>query len=524
VSRQKPGVLYLGGNRLFTSNDRGDTWLASPDLTWNEDRDELPIMGSFPDEATLSRNDGVDDWGTLTTIAESPLDPGILYAGTDDGRVQLSRNGGKTFEALEGNVKGFDPKRAAVSRIVASHASRGRAYVSFDRHQLGDFAPHLFLTEDFGRSFRALDAELPGLGWVNVVLEHPRNTDLLFVGTETGLFMSFDRGGKWLRMSGNFPTVPVDDLVIHPRDNDLVVGTHGRSIYILDDVTALERHGAGGDAIELFDPRRATGFLPWKHESYGAQRPFVGENPELGALITYRLARASESVEVQIADAEGKLVRKLAGPTGSGFQRVAWDLRAEGPKDVPRGRGPLVPPGRYGVALVASSERRESVVEVVLDPRLPIEPLEFEERYRFLQGVNELSARLQEGASRGNAVLTKLDPVKQYLASGENTELTELLESTRTKIEEARKPIALEGSSFRDPSLAIQARNLFGELEGTDVQQGTLHGSTPVQRERLRLLEARAQEVLRGLEDSIRTSLEELNSRLEALGPMRITP
>jgi hypothetical protein len=160
----------------------------------------------------------------------------------------------------------------------------------------------------------------------------------------------------------------------------------------------------------------------------------------------------------------------------------------------------------------------------VLDPRLPIESLEFEERYRFLQKVNEVRARVQEGASRGNAVLSKLDPVKQYVASRENPALAELLDSTRAKIEGARKPLNLEESSFRDPSLAIQARNLFGELEGTDVQQGTLHGSTPVQRERLRLLEARAQEVLRGLEDSIRTSLEELNSRLEALGPMRITP
>jgi photosystem II stability/assembly factor-like uncharacterized protein len=524
VSRQKPGVLYLGGNRLFTSTDRGDTWLASPELTWNEDRDELPIMGSFPDEETLSRNDGVDDWGTLTTIAESPLDAGILYAGTDDGRVQVSRDGGKTFEALEGNVKGFDPKRSTVSRIVASHASKDRAYVSFDRHQLGDFAPYVFVTEDFGRSFRPLDAGLPRLGWVNVILEHPRNPDLLLVGTETGLFVSFDRGLEWLRMGGNFPTVPVDDLVIHPRDNDLVVGTHGRSIYILDDVTALERHRARGDAIELFDVRKSTVFLPWKHESYGAQRQFVGENPEFGALITYHLVQPAEGIEIQIADAEGGLVRKLGGPAGSGFQRVAWDLRAEGPKDVPRGRGPLVPPGRYGVSLVAGSERRESFVEVVLDPRLPIEPREFEERYRFLQGVNELRARLQEGASRGSAVLSKLEPMKQYFASGNDVALFELLESTRTKIEEARKPIALEGSSFRDPSLAVQAGSLFGELEGTDVQQGTLHGPTPVQHERLRLLEARSQEALRGLEDAIRTSLEELNSKLEALGPMRIIP
>jgi hypothetical protein len=183
-----------------------------------------------------------------------------------------------------------------------------------------------------------------------------------------------------------------------------------------------------------------------------------------------------------------------------------------------------VPPGRYQVALVAGSERRESFVEVALDPRLSIEALEFEERYRFLLEVNELSARLEEGASRGRTVLSNLDPVKQYLASGEHPELTGLLESTRAKIEEARKPVALEGSSFRDPSLAAQARSLFGELEGTEVQQGTLHGPTPVQRERLRLLQARSQEALGEIENAIRTSLEELNSKLEALGPMRITP
>jgi len=131
---------------------------------------------------------------------------------------------------------------------------------------------------------------------------------------------------------------------------------------------------------------------------------------------------------------------------------------------------------------------------------------------------------MEEGLARGKTALSKLDPVKQYLASGEHEELTELLESTRAKIEEAIRPIALEGSSFRDPSLAVQARSLFGELEGTEVQQGTLHGPTPVQRERLRILEARAQEALQGAEETIRTSLEELNSKLERLGPMRITP
>ncbi len=522
VSRHRPGALYLGGNRLFFSTDRGDTWLASSDLTWNEDRDELPIMGAFPDDETLSRNDGVDDWGTVTTIGESPLDAAILYAGTDDGRIQLSRDGGKTFESLEKNVEGVDPKRATVSRIAASHASRSRAYVSLDRHQLGDFAPHLFVTEDFGRSFRAIDEGLPRLGWVNVVFEHPRNGDLLFVGTETGLYLSFDRGKEWLRVTGGFPTVPVDDVLIHPRENDLVVGTHGRAIYVLDDVTALERHRSGADAIELFEPRRAVIFLPWKHESYGAQGQFVGENPPFGALITYHLARPTDEVEIRMANADGTLVRTLAGPGGPGFQRVAWDLRAEGPQDVPRGRGPLVPPGRYQVTLLAGSERRESAVEVVLDSRLPIESVELQERYRFLQELNELRGRLQAAASRASAVLSRLDPMREYLAPMKNAALIELLESTRGRIEEARKPVALEGGGFRDPSLAARARSLFGEIDGSDVQQGTLHGPTPVQRERLRLLEASGREALQRMENTVRSSLEELNSKLEAVGPMKV--
>jgi photosystem II stability/assembly factor-like uncharacterized protein len=522
VSRHRPGVLYLGGNRLFTSTDRGDTWTASPDLTWNEDRDELPIMGVFPDETTLSRNDGVDDWGTLSTLAESPLDASVLYAGTDDGRIQLSRDGGRSFTALEGNLEGFDPRRATVSRIVASHASPGRVYMSFDRHQLGDYAPYLFVSEDYGRSFRSIGGGLPRLGWINVVAEHPRNGDLLFVGTETGLYASLDRGGEWQRVTRNFPTVPVDDLVIHPRDNDLVVGTHGRSIYILDDVTALERHDTRSDGLQLFEPRKTTIFLPWKHESYGAQRPFVGENPAYGALITYRVARELDGVEIRIADARGSVVRVLSGPGKPGFQRVAWDLRAESPKDVPRGRGPLVPPGRYGVSLTAGSERRESFVEVALDSRLRIEAAELEDRFRFLQGLNGLRVRLQEGSSRASAVLARLDPVEEYLNSMGNTSLAELVASTRARIEDARKPLSLERSSFRDPTLAAHATRLFSELEGSEVQQGTLHGPTPVQRERFLLLEASGEKALQRMDSEIASSIDELNAKLQAVGPLQI--
>ena len=152
---------------------------------------------------------------------------------------------------------GREEDRATVSRVVASHADAGRAYVSFDRHRLDDFGPYVFTTDDFGESWRAIHANLPQMGWVNVLVEHPRNTDLLFVGTETGLFVSFDRGEDWERLAGNFPTVPVDDLVIHPRDYDLVVGTHGRSIYILDDLTPFEQYTKEVRGSEAAFVRRA---------------------------------------------------------------------------------------------------------------------------------------------------------------------------------------------------------------------------------------------------------------------------
>ena len=215
ISRHDPKTVFFGGNRFFVSSDRGDSWTASSDLTRNEDRDELTIMGLISGEDTLSRHDGVGAWGTITTISESALVAGTVYVGTDDGRIQLTRDGGSSWTSLEGALRGMDPARSKVSRVVASSVELGRAYASFDRHALGDFTPYLFVTESFGDSWKRL--ALPdAIGWVNVVSEHPGNGNLLFVGTETGVFVSFDRGASWSRMTGGFPTVPVDDLVNPP--------------------------------------------------------------------------------------------------------------------------------------------------------------------------------------------------------------------------------------------------------------------------------------------------------------------
>ncbi|HXV60990.1 MAG TPA: hypothetical protein VEK15_09880, partial [Vicinamibacteria bacterium] len=522
ISRHDPGVLFFGGNRLFISRDRGDSWMASPDLTWNEDRDELPIMGAEPNDRTLSRHDGVSDWGTVTTIAESPLDPRLLYVGTDDGRIQQTRDGGETWRSLEANLAPFDSKRTTVSRIVASHSEASRAYVSLDRHQLGDFAPYLFVTEDGGDSWRSIVSDLPERGWINVVVEHPRNGDLLFVGTETGLFVSFDRGGEWMRMTGNFPTVPVDDIVIHPRDNDLVVGTHGRSIYILDDITPLEHHRPRSDSIELFDIRKATLFLPWKHESYLGQRPFIGPNAPFGALITYRLpSDVSETPLIRIKNQAGVELRTLPGTARAGFNRIVWDLRVRAPELV-GDSGPLAPPGGYSVALEVSGERRESSVQVVLDPRLEIPEPELQGRFEFLTEVNALRARLAQAVSKAKELEEELDRVSAVLRGDERADIRTSIEEGLEKLTASSEPLGGGSSSFRNPSLAAQATRLYRELEGNQAQQGTLHGPTEVQRERLRRLTQEAEQKLAEHEAVVTSLVSELNERLREVGPLRI--
>ena len=174
ISPHDPNRIYLGGNRLFTSIDRGETWTRTDDLTRAEDRDALPIMGRVPDETTLSRNDGVSSWGTITTVAESPVAAGVLWVGTDDGLVQVSRDEGQTWTSQAGRFPGLDDSRTLVSRVVASRADPGRAYTAFDRHRLDDVTPYIYVTEDYGGSWRSIGGGLPDdAGWVNVVAEHP---------------------------------------------------------------------------------------------------------------------------------------------------------------------------------------------------------------------------------------------------------------------------------------------------------------------------------------------------------------
>ncbi|MDX1748095.1 MAG: hypothetical protein R3324_19350, partial [Halobacteriales archaeon] len=220
ISRHDPATIYLGANYLMRSPDRGMTWeeVGGVDLTKQIDRDTLEIMGVAGDAPMMSKHDGISSYGNLTTVGESHFTPDVLYAGTDDGNVQVTRDYGETWTDVVDNIPGLPP-RTYVSRLTPSHHEPGRVYASFDGHRNGDYAPYVYVSEDYGQSWRRIDEGLPH-GWsVNVVKEHHRTPNLLFVGNEVGVYVSIDRGASWTRLRGDLPVVPVDDVAIHPRDN-----------------------------------------------------------------------------------------------------------------------------------------------------------------------------------------------------------------------------------------------------------------------------------------------------------------
>jgi photosystem II stability/assembly factor-like uncharacterized protein len=335
LSPHDPKTLYYGGNHLFKSTDRGDTWVRlGEDLTTGQERDKQSILGKTPDNNTLSRNDGVVDWPCITAIAESPVRAGVLWAGTDDGNLQMTRDGGKKWTNVVAHIPGV-AKGAYVSRIEASHKEEGTAYVTFDNHRSADFAIYIYMTKNFGDSWvRISNGIPPEAGTVHAIREDPANPNLLFAGTEFGLFVTFNRGQNWERMKSGLPPTPVFDLQIHPRDHDLILATHGRSIWIMDNITALEE-AAGNDTVTGKDVHLFTAApaIQWKTVNYRGflgSRNFYGTNAQSGVLLDYYL-KAAGPVQVAIADSTGKQIRSLNARGEAGLNRLSWDMRTDAP-------------------------------------------------------------------------------------------------------------------------------------------------------------------------------------------------
>jgi photosystem II stability/assembly factor-like uncharacterized protein len=436
ISPHDPKVVYYGGNKLFRTVDQGQTWaVISPDLTRDQDWKKLPIMGPERSADTLSRDDGVSDFGTITTIDESPLQPGLLYVGTDDGNVQMSRDGGTTWQDITSRFK--LPGARWVSRVIASRHAAGTAYVAFDGHQDDDFKPYIFKTTDFGATWASVSAGMPDGMVVNALAEHWRNPRLLFAGTEFGLFLSTSGGERWLRAPGNLPRVPVDDIVIVERTNDLVLGTHGRSIIILDDITALEElEKAMQTEAYLFPVMEATQYYEKRLLPVPGAAKFSGPNPPQGALITYYLrddAQATEkpgstptekpgstpTVSIRIQNAAGQTIREMSGDGRKGVHRVAWDLRYPLPDGTVSAegwfgpmKGPFVLPGEYIVTLVADAREVSQKVRVKVDPAARTSPEDLAARHAAGVKVNELLRAFDDATSTVQEVDRAIQGVK----------------------------------------------------------------------------------------------------------------
>ena len=344
LSPHNPSVVYIGGDRLFISRNRGQTFTMTQDLTRNVDRFKMPIMGVAGDAPMASKHDGAGSFSHIVTISESPVVPGVLWVGTNDGNLQISRDGGTTWKNVAANAKGV-PDGTHVSRVEASHFDGGACYVTFDGHRTDDHKPYVYVTKDYGETFAAISEGVPS-GSANVIREDPKNRNLLYLGTEYAFYVSRDAGRNWKRFMTGLPTVRIDDILVHPRDNDLIVGTHGRSIWIIDDITSLQKLTDETMKADLtvFDPRAATQWVDDIRErrNLGGAKNFNGDNPERGAIISYFLGGQPQGdVTIAISDITGRTVRELKGTAKPGLNRVRWNLSGN-PPNLPPNLGEML--------------------------------------------------------------------------------------------------------------------------------------------------------------------------------------
>ena len=415
ISAHDNRTLYAGTHRLWKSTDQGTTWRDLGPMTTGTERRSLTIMGQQPTDFVASLDDGVPYWPTIAAIAESPRRRGVLYVGSDDGKLRVSRDDGRTWTDVASRLPGF-PRNGWISAIETSRHADARVYVVANNYRDDDFANYLWRSDDFGQTWKSIAGDLPANRVLRTVREDPRNPNVLWLGAELGLYFSVNGGGSWVELRNNMPMMAFNDLVIHGRDNDLVVGTHSRGVWILDNVNALQELTPAviASSAHLFTIEPASQIRYSSELAHTGDMFFRGENPPDGAIIDYWLggARDSGAVAITVHDRAGKQIAGVTPTRQAGINRVLWDLRHAGLAARPGSRarppaGPRVVPGRYTVRLTVDGRDYERPVEVREDPRVKVPaPIRAEWTATLLRiadahrRATQLVARFQPTAAR----------------------------------------------------------------------------------------------------------------------------
>jgi len=535
-------VVYFAGNIVFRTTDWGRTWTPiSPDLSKNDKSKQGDAGGPVLKENTVA-----EYYGNVYSLEESPVKKGVIWAGTDDGNVQVTQDDGKTWVNVAANIPGIGPN-AVISAVEPSHKDAGTAYVGIERRMMDDFKPYVFKTTDFGKTWTNITGNITANAYVQVVREDPKNNNLVYVGTELGLFVNWNGGtGDWTKLHlGNLPNVAVHEVRVHPRDNDLIVATHGRAVWILDDATPIQQMTTqiAASAAHLFAPRTATRFNTGGGEwSWGSQA-FKGKNADYGAAITYWMKdkpAADSLVKVEILQG-GTVIRTLKKPSAAaGFNRVTWDLRFDAPKvlsDMPadssepgdwrsRPAGPQALPGAYAVRLTVNGQAQEQPLSIRIDPSSGIALATLQTQFDQAQRLNAVIANLidsernlvafkgqvDERAKSGTEMRGDAAKALVQAASEEIWKLDSVrLQVTRPRLDKV--PFYSEG-----PRPLERAMNLMGSIDSG------LNPTIPGQLEYAGDVRRDAQTVIDMVEKQVEATVKRINPLLQALGLPALLP
>lgn len=574
VSPHSPSRLYFASQRLWRSDNRGDSWIAvSPDLTRNQERIALPIM-----ENTWSWDSPWDfyamsNYNSITSIAESPIEEGLLYVGTDDGIIQVSEDGGDNWRKIEVGELPDVPETAFVNDIKADLFDENTVYVALDNHKFGDLDPYLLKSTDRGESWKSMKGNVPNRTLVWRIVQDHVNKDLFFLATEFGIYFTIDAGEKWIKLTGGVPTISFRDLAIQRRENDLVGASFGRSFYVLDDYSMLRE--VTEEQLEqeaaLYLVRDAWRYTPKLGKGSQGAAFYVAENPPFGAVFTYylkdgfktketvrqkeekELIKEGEGIEfpgwdaveaerreqkptiwLTVSDSDGNVVRRVQGPTGKGIHRVAWDLRYPSTRAVgddenrDYGSGPsgiMAPPGAYSVSL--SSEVDGKVMELAGPVSFNVKQLwdgslegsSYEEAFAYGQELMEFSKETSAVSTKIRNALKRVEAMQTalYRSAGEPGDLDEQLHQIRMDL------LGMEEQLFGNKS-----KDIVGEKNNPTIYSrlgvafrgvsNSTYGPTPTHRRNLEIAQKEFEEIIPQLDEILDERMPELEKALQDAG------